>query len=69
MELEQKNYELCGIINHIGNVQKGHYVACCQNKMYKKWYVFDDEVVKIIGKSEVCSKNAYILFYIINDDI
>ena len=63
-----RNYELCGIINHEGTIEKGHYVAYCKNRIYKKWFEFDDELVKMIPKNRVCSRNAYILFYITDDN-
>jgi ubiquitin C-terminal hydrolase len=60
----QTNYNLYGVINHYGNMNGGHYIACCKNNVDANWYLFnDDNVSKIINSEIIVNKNAYILFY------
>lgn len=40
-------YDLFGVINHEGSIDKGHYTALC--KVENEWKKFDDEVVKPIA--------------------
>lgn len=54
-------YDLCGVSNHYGTLEGGHYTAYCKNGA--KWYKFDDQDVNEISRDEVKSANAYILFY------
>lgn len=55
-------YYLYGIINHRGILSYGHYYSYCYTPN-KKWYMFNDDNVNEIGKSELCNNDAYILFY------
>jgi len=54
-------YNIYGIIYHHGNLNFGHYTACCKNKMNNKWYLFDDENVSECKSIRI--QDAYILFY------
>lgn len=54
-------YDLCGVSNHYGTLEGGHYTAYCKNGM--KWYKYDDQDVSEISREDVRSANAYILFY------
>ncbi|KAK3925466.1 Ubiquitin carboxyl-terminal hydrolase 8 [Frankliniella fusca] len=54
-------YNLCGVSNHYGTLEGGHYTAFCRNGL--KWYKYDDQDVSEISRSDVKSSNAYILFY------
>jgi len=38
-------YDLVGIVNHIGNLHGGHYIAECKNPNDKRWYCFNDSNV------------------------
>lgn len=58
------NYKLYGIINHTGEIERGHYTATC--RVYgesKEWMQFDDNKVTMLDKSEIETPNAYVLFY------
>ncbi|XP_034244718.1 ubiquitin carboxyl-terminal hydrolase 8 isoform X2 [Thrips palmi] len=54
-------YDLCGVSNHYGTLEGGHYTAYCKNG--NKWYKYDDQDVSEISREDVRSANAYILFY------
>nr|QBK88612.1 MAG: ubiquitin carboxyl-terminal hydrolase [Mimivirus LCMiAC01] len=60
-------YDLCGVINHTGSLNFGHYTAYCKNPLNKLWYEFDDDDIFHVPKhkleNEIVTKNAYVLFY------
>ncbi len=55
-------YELFGVCNHSGGALGGHYVACVKNAN-RKWYEFNDTMVREIRQEHVISSNSYCLFY------
>lgn len=64
------NYELYGIINHVGGLNSGHYYSFIKkyneenNKFYKQWYCCNDsQVTEITNEEALTSQNSYILFY------
>ena len=56
------NYELYGVINHIGSLEFGHYFTFIKMLNNKKWIEYNDSVVKEIDQLD-CT-NAYCLIYI-----
>lgn len=57
-------YSLYAIINHIGDIERGHYTAYCRNlKNRNEWLEFDDNKVKSIDASQLITDKAYVLFY------
>lgn len=60
-----KNYELTGVICHIGtNDDGGHFIAYCKNSNNCKWYKFNDTFVIECPFKEVQEKGLpYVLFY------
>lgn len=72
-------YDLFAVCNHKGqNMANGHYTSFCKNLIDTKWYCFDDSACTPLfdhqsssnqanlfnnGSTNVCSENAYILFY------
>ena len=56
-------YDLFGTVNHIGNMQSGHYVA--NVKVDDAWYHCNDQHISY-AKEETVTKaeGAYVLFYI-----
>ena len=62
---KQKAYELKAVGLHFGGLNRGHYVAVC-NDGNGKWYMYDDDTTHIIedinGFLKAC-RNAYMLFY------
>lgn len=62
--LKGKDFELFGVVNHYGEIDKGHYTACVKRPTDQQWFLYDDEKVKPIGFKEVNTEGAYILFYV-----
>ncbi|ELP89810.1 hypothetical protein EIN_425420 [Entamoeba invadens IP1] len=54
-------YNLFAVVNHDGEIDKGHYSADC--KVGEEWYTFSDEKVTPLPAAPSGSDNAYILFY------
>ena len=63
---KNRQYNLYGIVNHLGTIDFGHYT--CFLKSYKNnlWYKFDDKNVNIIDGNLLDLKNAYIIIYSLN---
>ncbi|XP_045888431.1 putative ubiquitin carboxyl-terminal hydrolase 50 [Micropterus dolomieu] len=57
------SYCLYAVVNHIGNLNMGHYTALCQNTLTQTWHCFDDSAVREVEDSLVQSPNAYMLLY------
>ena len=59
------NYELIGVITHLGlSGPGGHFVAFCKNPIDDKWYKYNDEKVDPADIFNVHNDGiAYILFY------
>nr|CAB3267553.1 ubiquitin carboxyl-terminal hydrolase 31-like [Phallusia mammillata] len=60
---EEYLYDLYAVCNHFGNLNSGHYTACCSNPLNGKWYQFDDSNTEVIAEQDLSSQSAYILFY------
>jgi len=56
-------YDLLAVSNHMGGTTGGHYTAYCKNNKSNKWYTFNDSSVHEMQANEVCTENAYVLFY------
>lgn len=63
----ENNYELFGIVVHIGSVNTGHYIAYI--KKGNLWFKFDDATVTRVSQEDVSKVSAYLLFYCINESI
>lgn len=57
-------YNLNSIAYHHGRAEFGHCTAVCKHN--NKWFNCNDDAISIIDKPE--NKNAYILFYILNNN-
>ena len=55
-------YDIFAVCEHFGNRDGGHYTAICKN-YDGYWYSYDDSECARASEKEVCSKNAYVLFY------
>lgn len=56
-------YDLFGVVNHVGSMQSGHYVANVE--VGGKWYHCNDQHVSYASEESVLKADgAYILFYI-----
>ena len=53
-------YRLYGVINHVGEIERGHYTAYCKRDA---WMQFDDNKVNPLNEDNVATENAYVLFY------
>jgi len=57
-------YRLIGLIQHIGSMGGGHYIAYCQHKRKAQdWYEFDDVQVNPVMPEQVERAEPYVLFY------
>jgi ubiquitin C-terminal hydrolase len=61
---EENLYDLYAVVNHFGNASSGHYVTYGLERQSGSWFCFDDSRVTKIEEKDVCSKNAYMLFYV-----
>ena len=62
------NYNLIGIIHHLGDLEHGHYYSECLDHENKEWFQYNDDHVDYIKMveeeySKKGSDTAYILFY------
>lgn len=57
-------YDLYAVINHMGSLNYGHYIAMTKNQFDNQWYEFNDENVNRINNlNMIISNYNYILFY------
>ncbi|XP_062206099.1 ubiquitin carboxyl-terminal hydrolase 19-like [Phragmites australis] len=57
-----QKYDLYGVVEHLGQYGKGHYV-CYIRSSEADWYKFNDDKVSRFSEDDVLNGNAYILFY------
>ena len=58
---ENTKYKLCGTINHIGNINYGHYYSYV--KIGEIWYEFNDSIVRATSSMDFNSSSVCVLFY------
>eukprot|EP01124_Arcella_intermedia_P032261 TRINITY_DN7492_c0_g1_i2.p1 TRINITY_DN7492_c0_g1~~TRINITY_DN7492_c0_g1_i2.p1 ORF type:complete len:864 (+),score=233.08 TRINITY_DN7492_c0_g1_i2:1465-4056(+) len=57
-------YDLYACVNHYGRLGGGHYTAFGSNEKDGKWYLYDDNLVKLVDDiTQIVSPSAYLLFY------
>ena len=56
-------YDLCGVSNHFGSLNGGHYTASCKNPSTGEWHYFNDSNVSGCTKSKIITSAAYLLWY------
>lgn len=61
-------YNLIGVANHFGGLGGGHYTAYAKNSVLNSWYTFDDALVTPTTPNNVVTRNAYVLFYQLQED-
>ena len=61
--LKPPPYQLFAVSNHSGTLDGGHYTAYVRHAANRKFYNFDDSIVRDMSSSSVMSKNGYMLFY------
>ena len=59
-------YDLYGVIRHKGTLQEGHYTACILAPD-NQWYFVSDSTFTPIPLDNVCTRDAYLLFYVRQD--
>jgi ubiquitin C-terminal hydrolase len=55
------DYELYGVIEHEGTLNRGHYTSCAS--VGGQWHFINDSRATKIDKSAAFGRNAYMLFY------
>lgn len=61
---DDHSYNLYAIVNHMGGLGGGHYIAHCKNLLDSNWYNFNDDTVSYVNSVEsLIDESAYILFY------
>ena len=55
------NYNLLGIVYHLGNINFGHYY--CIIRILKEWYEFNDSNIKKVNNMEFKSNSVCALIY------
>lgn len=55
-------YELVGVIDHVGMLNNGHYIATCRLPD-RRWIKFDDHVCDPVEPKDVIMPEAYILLF------
>ncbi|XP_047043630.1 uncharacterized protein LOC124647801 [Lolium rigidum] len=58
-----QKYDLYGVVEHLGESSKGHYV-CYIRSSETDWYLFNDEKVMQLSEDKVLDSKAYLLFYV-----
>nr|XP_054603690.1 uncharacterized protein LOC107377295 isoform X2 [Nothobranchius furzeri] len=61
-EIQSLTYELYAYVDHFGELRHGHYTVTIKSQEDKKWYHFDDTLVKL-GDFQEQSQNVYLAFY------
>ena len=56
-------YDLCGVVEHHGSQQSGHYTAFCFNQPVARWFFMNDKTVEETSTAIVKKANAYMLCY------
>ncbi|KAL4474713.1 hypothetical protein ABPG72_002306 [Tetrahymena utriculariae] len=56
-------YDLFAVSQHYGSMGGGHYTACAQNFLNKRWYNFNDSHVSQSSAEQAVCGAAYVLFY------
>ena len=58
---ENTQYRLLGTINHIGNINYGHYYSYI--RIGEIWYEFNDSIVQKVSRMDYDSSSVCVLFY------
>ncbi|KAJ3439884.1 ubiquitin carboxyl-terminal hydrolase [Anaeramoeba flamelloides] len=56
-------YNLIGVIQHIGSTLFGHYKSITFDRKIKKFFSYNDSIVKPVTNKKKIFENAYILFH------
>jgi len=58
---DNTKYRLCGTINHIGNINYGHYYSFI--RIGEIWYEFNDSIVRKVYSMDYDSSSVCVFFY------
>lgn len=61
--IKDQEFELYGVVNHYGEIDKGHYTACVKRPTDGQWFLYDDEKVSRVTFKDVSAEAAYLLFF------
>eukprot|EP01125_Pyxidicula_operculata_P010452 TRINITY_DN3433_c0_g1_i5.p1 TRINITY_DN3433_c0_g1~~TRINITY_DN3433_c0_g1_i5.p1 ORF type:complete len:168 (+),score=31.78 TRINITY_DN3433_c0_g1_i5:301-804(+) len=61
---KREHYKLFAVVNHIGSIDKGHYVCFISHPPSSLWYKCDDHIITRASLQKVLGSQAYLLFYI-----
>ncbi|CAM9856110.1 unnamed protein product [Phaeothamnion confervicola] len=56
-------YDLVGLVEHTGGLQRGHYTAHVRDAASNRWFYASDEDVHQVTAAAVARRNPYVLFY------
>jgi ubiquitin C-terminal hydrolase len=69
-----QDYNLYGVVNHVGNINGGHYYSYVKEYNHKNntygnnWYLCNDSIIQqMTAEQAIKSSNAYMLFYYSNN--
>lgn len=63
VQVKDQTFDLYGVVNHYGEIDKGHYTACVKRPEDGQWFLYDDEKVSQVAFKDVNSEGAYLLFF------
>ncbi|XP_042368650.1 ubiquitin carboxyl-terminal hydrolase 47-like [Plectropomus leopardus] len=59
LQMQNKEYELYGMVNHFGSLRGGHYTATILSNEDKAWYEFNDTEVNKVGEQPFAKNKSY----------
>ena len=62
-EVTSTQYKLYAIVEHVGNLDSGHFVTLSKVNDDNQWFKFNDNMVQKIKKNKIHTTDAYLLFY------
>jgi ubiquitin carboxyl-terminal hydrolase 22/27/51 len=65
-EEKVEGYQLCAVVNHIGNIDNGHYT--CYIRHGDRWYWADDNYIVQVPVESALRSEGYLLFYMKTDE-
>jgi hypothetical protein len=62
--LGSSRFDLVSMVQHIGGISGGHYIASALNRGNGRWFTYDDSRVLDTDAATVQGREAYVLFYV-----
>lgn len=56
-------YDLLGVVDHVGSLEAGHFTATCQSPIDNCWYTCNDANVEQVSFNGTRSSKPYLLLY------